>query len=303
MYLFFGIFFVIVILCMFFNYWRKSCIIKKVCSMCWHEKCRMLNELIKPLGYRYIAEQDIFVTTIDAWQKKFGYTQSYDYFAPYFNMVFDSERVYFDYNGKTWLVELWKGQYGINTGGEIGIYCADGLVPPHKRSTEVFSAVSDEDMPVFSMTLKRKEKSAVQTIARISMKHWWLAAFRMGCFTKPCNVYGDFCIKFTDKCMMQAFAEALMALGYDESELCIFGSKICFEMKTPKKPFVYGIITRLVRRWAQFKNRLFCKLYLFITRDFNCTVDRLLYLYFYIPGLFRHCIRRYRKHLCKGGKV
>lgn len=303
MYICIGIFLIVVLLFLIINSYRKSCIIKKVRSMCPDEKCDMLNGLIKPLGYKYVEQQDIFVSTIDAWQKKFGYTQSYDFFAPFFNMVFDSERIYFDYDNKTWLVELWKGQYGINTGSEIGIYCADGIVPPHKRSTEIFSAVSDEDMPVFSMTLRRKKKNKEQTIAKISMKHWWLAAFCMGCFSKPRNLYGDYCIKFPDKDMMLAFANALISIGYDESDICICGLKVCFSINVPKNPFVYGFFTKLIRLWAQFENRIFCKIYLFVTRDFKCTVDRLIYLYFYLPRLFRHCLRKYKKHCYKGERV
>ena len=37
-------------------------------------------------------------------------------------MIMDCEPVEFSYGGKRWLIELWKGQYGITTGGEIGIY-------------------------------------------------------------------------------------------------------------------------------------------------------------------------------------
>ena len=46
--------------------------------------------------------------------------------APRFQMVFDALPVYFDYQKKTWLIEFWKGQYGINTGAEIGIYTGSG---------------------------------------------------------------------------------------------------------------------------------------------------------------------------------
>ena len=39
-------------------------------------------------------------------------------------MIIDAYPVYFDYQDKTWMIEFWRGQYGINTGAEIGVYHA-----------------------------------------------------------------------------------------------------------------------------------------------------------------------------------
>lgn len=298
MYVFFSIFLIFALLCFLLNHRRKACMIKKVCSMPQAEKCQMLNELIQPLGYHYLLCQDIFFSTFDAWQREFGYTHSYDCLAPYFNMVFDSEPVYFDYDNRTWLIELWKGQYGINTGAEIGIYCADSIIPPQKRNRELFHTIADEEIPLFSMKLKRNVNLEEQHIANLSMPHWWLAAFRMGCFSQAANLSADFCISFFDCGMMHAFADALIRLGYDAQSLQICGSRICFSYRTPMSPVPCGFLTKLVRYAAQWKNRFFCRLYLFVTRPFHCTLDRLLYLYFYLPFIFRHCLRlrRCRKH-------
>ena len=74
-------------------------------------KIRKINELAEPFGFYYIEREDIFSSRKDAWQRKMGYDISYDYAAPMSNMVIDSLPVYFDYDDKTWLIELWKGQY------------------------------------------------------------------------------------------------------------------------------------------------------------------------------------------------
>lgn len=273
------------------------------------EKCRLLNELALPLGYRYVLCQDIFLTTFDAWQREFGYMRSYDCLAPYFNMVFDSEPVYFDYGGCTWMIEFWKGQYGINTGAEIGIYRADSIVSPEKRNREYFHPVSDEEIPLFTMKLCRNTSQDGEQIAKLSMPHWWLAAFRMGSFTRPGSLCADFSISFPDCGMMHAFADALVLLGYDACSLQTCGSCICFSYHAPFTPAPCRLLTGIMRRVAQFKNRLFCRLYLFVSRPFSCTPDRLVYLYFYLPGIFRRCLRlrRHKKHRhgrkkCKGGK-
>ena len=100
-------------------FFRKRAARKKVNALNIYEKEEILDNLIKPFGYEYESTQDIFMTRQDAPQKLFGYTSVYDHSAPYFNMVYDYETIYFDYNNRTWMVEMWKGQYGINSGCEL----------------------------------------------------------------------------------------------------------------------------------------------------------------------------------------
>lgn len=297
MYIFFSVLFIFVLLCLLLNHRRKICIIKKVRSIPSNEKCRFLNELIMPLGYQYLSCPDIFISAFDAWQRNFGYTNSYDCLAPYFNMVFDREPVYFDYDNRTWLIELWKGQYGINTGAEIGIYCADSIVPPDQRKRQLFHTVPDEVLPVFAMNLKRNVKQKTEELAEISRPHWWLAAFCMGCFSRPDNLSAQFCITFTECKMAREFVNALIRLGYPPCSVQICNSRVCFSFTTPKTPASCGLFAKPVRCLAQLKNRFFCRIFLFVTRPFCCTSDRLLYLYFYLPFIFRRCLRlrRYGK--------
>ena len=90
-------------------------------------------------------------------------------------MVIDAFPVYFNYEGRTWLVEFWKGQYGINTGGEVGIYHAKGVIPPHAYHTVHFEAVSDAELPRICSCLDTAEKTFYEICAR----HWWLTCFRI----------------------------------------------------------------------------------------------------------------------------
>lgn len=308
MYFFFSIFCIFALLFLLLNHWRKTYIIKKVCSMSQEEKCQLLNEIIKPFGYQYLPCEDIFLSTFDAWQRKFGYTHHYNCIAPYLNMVFDAEEVYFDYDNRTWLIEFWKGQYGINTGAEIGIYHADSIIPKEQRNRQLFHTVDDEAIPVFSMKLKREICYNSQTIADCSMPHWWLAAFRMGRFSYPDDLSVEFCITFPQCDMMYAFADALIKLGYNKCSIKICASCICFSYKTPMTPVSCGFLARLVRLLAQWENALFVRLYLLMTRTFCCTLDRLIYLYFYLPFIFCNCLRlrRCRNHSdrrSKGGNL
>ena len=88
-------------------------------------KLNQLNELnadLEETGFAYELKGDYFYSLMNCWQRKVGYCQLYDEAAPLFNMIMDCEPVTFSYAGKRWLIELWKGQYGITTGAEIGIY-------------------------------------------------------------------------------------------------------------------------------------------------------------------------------------
>ena len=73
-------------------------------------------------GFRYDPRQDIIYSKMYPLQRHFGYAYGYDAAALAMNAIIDCEPIFFDYAGKTWMIELWKGQYGLETGCEIGVY-------------------------------------------------------------------------------------------------------------------------------------------------------------------------------------
>ena len=83
---------------------------------------QQLNQDLKDAGFAYDLKNDLFYSVMDCWQREMGYCRLYDEGSADFNMVMHCEPVCFTYNGKRWMIELWKGQYGITTGAEIGIY-------------------------------------------------------------------------------------------------------------------------------------------------------------------------------------
>ena len=84
-----------------------------------------LNRELAEAGFAYDRKEDIFYSLMDCWQREMGYCQLYDEGSSLFNMVMHCEPVRFSYAGKRWMIELWKGQYGITTGAEVGIYNTD----------------------------------------------------------------------------------------------------------------------------------------------------------------------------------
>lgn len=272
-------------------HWKKKKIIRKICCLSFHDKCNFLNELVKPLGYKYLISQDIFTSTKDAWQKYYGYTELYDKAAPYANMIFDCQPVYFNYDEKTWLIEFWKGQYGINTGSEVGIYHADTIVPPEQLGTTLFSAVSEPDFLDIRTSLFDKGTQ----IAELNTSHWWLTIFSMGRFSQPGNLTLNVSIRFPDLEMRDAFIDGLFRAGYNRDDLYIRFTTVTVFFDTCWCH--RNCLQRLYRKYVQLKNRFFCWLYRIVTRPFTCTCDRLLYLYYYFPFAFRRMLRlkRFRK--------
>ncbi len=160
---------------------------KKVRQMSENEKIDTLQEIIEPFGFTYVPGGDLFSTRLDAWQRKLGYEALFDRGAEHFNMIIDTWPVYFDYDEKTWLIEFWKGQYGINMGTEVGIYHADHRIPKEQQKLAHYHAVPDDEMLPIRSCLSHKQAE----MGCISAKHWWLTTFRMGKFARS----KDLCLK------------------------------------------------------------------------------------------------------------
>ncbi len=269
----------LIILLVWYLHRRKWAIRKVKCTPDW-EKLMYVNSFLKPFGFSFDLECDIVVTGEDVWQKDMGYTDFYDYHAPFFNMVMDAFPLYFDYDGKNYRIELWKGQYGITTGAEIGIYIHDDSCPKG-----FYRAATDDEQLKMWFQLDKK----CNLFTRCD-KTWWLTGFDVGVFSKPKNLKMTVCIEFPTCEMRMAFVRSLVEAGYSCCQLNILGNTVCFEYCTPGhyKP---NRCHRLIKCIAQMYNRINCCLYMHLTRPFNRTLDKLTYLRFMLPCLYRHVIR------------
>lgn len=259
--------------------------------MCPDEKCSLLNDLIRPFGYLYVPTQDIFSSRVDAWQRDFGYCSLFDKAASHLNMIFDCLPVYFNYMGRTWLIEFWKGQYGINTGCEIGVYYADRILGEDELDRTLFQCVDDRDMLKLSLKLYKGNDD----LAHLYGRHWWLTAFKMGCFSDPSELSIYSRISLHSPEMARAFADGLIKAGYDCRNIYLCRNTVAFTFSGSAG--TEGFFRRLRIRLVQCINRIWCRIYLFITRPFCLSIDRILYLYYYLPFAFRKMLRlkRYRR--------
>lgn len=303
MYVFFGVLILILILCSLLQYYRKRKICCKIRCMDMEEKCAVLNSITEPFGFCYEPCQDIFVSTLDAWQKSFGYCRLYDDAAPTMNMIFDCEPIYFRYRNRTWLIEFWKGQYGINTGAEVGIYYADSVLHEKDYASTLFHAVPETDLLPISLELLKLDGSI---LLRLSKPHWWLAAFRMGMFSYPYDLRLRVSITFPNEEMKRCYIKGLTDAGYSSGEIFVrqLTVSVCFSV-----PYSVQPKRRIRTRIAQWMNRQFLRLYIRFTKPFCETADRLLYLYYFAPKLFRKALsargrkrRIHKKGLRQTGK-
>lgn len=255
----------------------------RVQRMTTGQKIETINDLAAEFGYQYIPSQNIFIGRLDAWQRNFGYEALYDKAAVRFNMVYDFVPVYFDYNGKSWLIEFWKGQYGINIGSEIGVYNVDYIVDEEKRTRTHYHAVGDEEMLEMAFILYDERKRRYTW----EQRHWWLAAFQTGICQKPSNMQLRLRIRFPNTDMAMAFVEGLKQADYPAG--CVEWNCIWVTVDFSREGAVkWSLWQRFCRTHSQWENKYCAVLYRMATRPFCKTLDRILFLYYQLPI----CVRK-----------
>ncbi|MHB1392244.1 MAG: DUF4474 domain-containing protein [Clostridia bacterium] len=231
-----------------------------------------LYEIIEDAGYTYDPKQDIFYANMNSWQRKMGYCRLYDEASAPLNMIIDCEPIHFSYGGKRWLIEFWKGQYGMTTGGEIGVYTTeepDLNIPGFFEGT-FYKCASDADRLYMSYSLV---KDGELLFARKG-RHWWLTGFKLGEFSEPSDLIMYLSIVLEDAAMRNAFVEGLRKAGYSRNEIFIEGNIVSLVFDEPRTP---QPITRVSETdWLiQRKNELLCDRYQKITGPYDDFSDKM----------------------------
>ncbi|HHV28156.1 DUF4474 domain-containing protein [Acetivibrio mesophilus] len=246
-----------------------------------------LNESFAIAGYAYDEKQDIFYSIKDAWQRNFGYCRLYDEAAAPLGMIVDCDPIYFEYNGKKWLIEFWKGQYDLPTGAEVGIYATDGpdLNIPGFFNGTFYHCVSDDELLWMSFTLKKKGKVLFERGDR----HWWLTGFRLGEFSQPSELTMEITMTLKDQLMCTAFIEGLKRAGYSDKEVKRYGNsvRIIFDKPHTPQPLTRTEITDGI---IQAKNKLLCDLYNEVTQECITLEEKMNAVREKEPELYKHIL-------------
>lgn len=242
---------------------------------------------IEIAGYGYDPVQDIFYCNMNAWQRNMGYSRLYDEGSAPFGMILDCEPIYFRYGGKIWLIELWKGQYDLNTGCEVGVYTREEpmLSIPEMYKYMFYNCATNEDRLTMSFSLYRNE----ELLFSRDDKHWWLAGFKLGEYSEPWELTMVLNITLKDQFMCAAFVEGLKEAGYEEKEYEINGNNVELIFSTPHTP---QPITRTPEtdRIIQVKNKLLCEKYNDVVKVYDNFTDKINAIQKYAPEIYEEII-------------
>ena len=272
---------ILILLIIFFCHRKKIAIRRTKCST-EEEKLSYVNMALYPFGFEFDYCQDIVISLKDSWQRDVGYTDLYDLKAPFFNMVMDAEPIFFEYEGKEYRIEFWKGQYGITTGAEVGVYVRDNH---YYKKHAFYRAAYDCEMLDICFSLYKN-----CLLFSREDRTWWLTGFDVGEFSCPSNLAMKVCVNFPNRCMRNAFVEGLLRAGYTSNKIDCCENYVCFDYC---RPLNYKLNHRhkILKFFMQCINKINCSIYMFITRPFNRTLDKLTYLRFLAPCIYRFIIR------------
>ena len=241
-----------------------------------------LNRDLAEAGFAYDRKEDIFYSLMDCWQREMGYCQLYDEGSSLFNMVMHCEPVPFSYAGKRWMIELWKGQYGITTGAEVGIYNTDQDDIRTERFTGPFyDCAQDSERLPMSFVLR----SNGRVLFKRKALHWWLTGFRLGEFSTLDSLTMDVRIRFPNSEMRDAFLEGLLELGYGSREYAVRGNTVTVHYTKPHsvQPLSRGSLQEAA---VQQVNKSNCALFRQATGKYTDTLDKLEYIKALVPELY-----------------
>ena len=236
------------------------------------EQLKELNKDLKPYGFAYDMYEDIFYSLMECWQRDLGYCRIYDETCASLSMIIDCEPIRFEYNGIRWLIEFWKGQYGITTGGEVGIYYTNGpdLNVPGFFDGTFYYSVSDEDRINMAFAFR---KNGDLLFTRNGF-HWWLTGFKLGEFSDPSELSMDIILELYDTNMCDAFVEALKKAGYSNNEYSVSGRIVSINFDKPhtSQPFSRTSFTEYI---MQKNNQSLCSTYENLSEESTDTLDKL----------------------------
>ena len=245
-----------------------------------------LNNLLKPYGYSYNVKQNIFISNLDAWQREMGYCRLYDEAAAPMSMIIDCEPIYFEYDNKRWLIEFWKGQYGMTIGCEIGVYYTEGPdIKTEDFKLTWYECADDNNLLNMSFSLIKDGK----TIIKRRDNHWWLTGFILGEFSQPWELKVHLNVTLKNHIMRDAFLRGLQKAGYTNKDVVVVGSTVGIRFDKPKTTQPYTRIKE-TDELTQIKNKILCDSYQEITKEYDNIIDKIAAVQRLDPVLFERIL-------------
>lgn len=156
------------------------------------------------IGFNMNLSEMLVYATVNCWMRNFGFCYLYDVIASSMPVFFNynTRRLKFEYNGLEYMIQIWKGNYTVSNGGEVGIYCRD-----KSKFGSYYDSANDDQMLEMSMQILHGDKVLVN---KPLQRHWWLNGFNLGTrLYLPESLTMKFSIVMTDEEMLNAFCEAI----------------------------------------------------------------------------------------------
>lgn len=162
------------------------------------------NSGLVKTGFNFSLADMMVYATIDCWMRDFGFCVFYDIAANSMPLLwnYETRRFKFDYNGLEWMIQIWKGNYLITNGGEVGLYNRK----PGSFGT-FYNTATDDQLLEMSMQVYHGDDLIVE---QKPQKHWWVNGFNMSDrMYLPESLTLKFSIVMPDEEMLNAFCEAI----------------------------------------------------------------------------------------------
>lgn len=145
------------------------------------------NRILAQFGYVYDAEQNIYYTSLNPWQRYFGFTDLYDDMAAYAVMFYQTLKIDFEYEGLLWRLQWWKGQYGALEGAELGVYTKKRIF----KCSPFYKCAEDDNLLEMSFDYYHNVSDFEENkplFHRPEQEHWWITGFKFGACNPTKNI-------------------------------------------------------------------------------------------------------------------
>ena len=203
------------------------------------------------MNYKYANKGDYYYSNNDiTWQMPFGFIRLYDNASQLIGYQYDFARVVFTYGNKDWLVQFWKGQYGLfQLGGEIGVY-TKYAVGFGDTLASAYQCAGRDDWLDMEMTLyhQQPDGSVIREFTREYGKYWWCDGYKIGKLNKnkpATELQMVSRITLKDEQMATAFAKGMRDCGFSQvarqedltdDTFCLDGKDVCFIWRNLTEP-------------------------------------------------------------------
>lgn len=156
-------------------------------------------------GFNFNLNQAITYATVNCWMRNFGFCVTYDILANSMPLFFryNTRRFHFEYDGLEWMIQIWKGNYLIANGGEVGLYNRD----PANKFASFYNCATDDQLLDMSLQIYAGDELLVN---KETQPHWWVNGFSLSNrIYVPASLTMKFTVTMRDEEMLNAFTEAI----------------------------------------------------------------------------------------------